>query len=103
MSLHLGKLPIPPPRVVGTIAEAVTLEQLARSPKPTCDIAEVRLDQIGVETDRWLQRSKAIEAVGWPVIFTLRLGAEGGLWRRPDARNTRWPTRIRREIDRLVP
>lgn len=85
MSLRLGKLSLPPPRVVGTIAEAGTLAQFARRADNACDIAEVRLDKIGVETDNWLEQSKAIEAAGWPVIFTLRLGAEGGLWRRPDA------------------
>ncbi len=84
MNVRLGDLEIgTDPRVVGTISSLPALIGFRRTPEPLCDIAEVRLDQM-LRADDWLGRSKAIEAQGLPVIFTLRLAAEGGGWRRPD-------------------
>ena len=83
--VQLGPLALPPPRVVGTIADAATLAAYRSKPVTGCDVVEVRLDQLGLETEHWLEQSKTIEAGGKPVIFTLRLAAEGGNWRRPDA------------------
>lgn len=85
MNVRLGNLDIGgPPRVVGTVSAAPALRQCAVAAGAACDIVEVRLDQIGPQTEDWLSRAKAIEAHGLPVIFTLRLAAEGGAWRRPD-------------------
>ncbi len=84
MTIRLGQVEIGKiPRVVGTLSSAAALLGFRRA-AAVCDIVEVRLDQIGVQTDDWLSHSKAIEAQGLPVIFTLRLAAEGGAWRRPD-------------------
>jgi len=77
-SLSLGSVP----RVVGT------LSSFPRAPWPTCelpcDIVEVRLDLAGLRKN-WLDRCRAIEAAGKPVLLTLRLKSEGGKWTRPDA------------------
>jgi 3-dehydroquinate dehydratase type I len=43
------------------------------------DIVEVRLDRTGRPPD-WLDRCKAIEARGKPVLLTVRLHSEGGEW-----------------------
>ena len=43
------------------------------------DIVEVRLDKTGRPPD-WLDRCKAIEAKGKPVLLTVRLRSEGGEW-----------------------
>jgi len=84
-SLTLGAAP----RVVGTVSQADTLAKLAGAGTHDCDIVEVRLDLIGVDTPGWLEQAKAIEAKGLPVIVTIRLAAEGGKWTQPD--ETRLP------------
>jgi len=43
------------------------------------DIIEVRLDQAGHPPD-WLERCRAIESRGKPVLLTIRLRQEGGEW-----------------------
>ena len=43
------------------------------------DLVEVRLDKSGHPED-WLERCKAIEARGKPVLLTIRLRSEGGEW-----------------------
>ncbi|NQU11256.1 type I 3-dehydroquinate dehydratase [bacterium] len=86
MGATLGKLAVGPvPRVVGTISQAATLEKLQFGVVRPCDIAEVRLDLVGPDHPDWPARCRAIEAQGVPVIFTLRLAAEGGRWSRPDS------------------
>jgi 3-dehydroquinate dehydratase-1 len=47
------------------------------------DIVEVRLDRTGRPRD-WLERCKAIEAQGKPVLLTIRLRREGGEWPEDD-------------------
>ncbi len=47
------------------------------------DIVEVRLDKTGRPPD-WLERCKAIEARGKPVLLTIRLRSEGGEWPEDD-------------------
>lgn len=72
-NLTVGEIP----RVVGTIASFACLQSFSNSPGELCDIAEVRLDEIGVET-KWLAEAQRIEASGTPVILTLRSASEGG-------------------------
>jgi 3-dehydroquinate dehydratase-1 len=85
VNVQLGRLAVGAvPRVVGTISSAPGLRGFQRGAEAPCDLVEVRLDLIGPAVDDWLAKSKAIEAQGRPVIFTLRLAAEGGAWRRPD-------------------
>jgi 3-dehydroquinate dehydratase type I len=47
------------------------------------DIVEVRLDRTSRPPD-WLDRCKAIEARGKPVLLTVRLRSEGGEWPEDD-------------------
>ena len=84
--MQFGRLTIGDiPRVVGTISQAPTLMNFAKTTDVPCDVVEVRLDNVGVgHVPEWVAKCKAIEARGWPVIFTLRLAVEGGTWRRPD-------------------
>ena len=65
------------PRVVGTIASFDSLHRFANSSERPCDIAEIRLDEIGVDT-KWAPEAQRIEASGTPVILTLRSATEGG-------------------------
>jgi 3-dehydroquinate dehydratase-1 len=67
------------PRVVGTLS---SFDYRGEFP---CDIVEVRLDRTGQPSD-WLERCKAIQACGRPVLLTPRLAAEGGLWETDDPR-----------------
>ncbi len=61
------------PRVVGTLS---SLDYRGDIPS---DIVEVRLDRTGRPSD-WLERCKAIQSGGKPVLLTPRLEAEGGAW-----------------------
>jgi 3-dehydroquinate dehydratase type I len=65
------------PRVVGTITTRACLEDFPRDRRGSCDIAEVRLDQIG-DIPGWSEACRAIEAAGTPVLLTLRSVQEGG-------------------------
>jgi 3-dehydroquinate dehydratase-1 len=71
----------PTPRVVGTLSTAAGLQEFDAQ-QTACDIVEVRLDRIGAETTDWLTQCRAISM---PAILTIRLAAEGGEWRRPEA------------------
>jgi len=65
------------PKVIGTISSFESLQRFAGSANRPCDIAEIRLDEIGVET-KWVPEAKRIEASGTPTILTLRSVTEGG-------------------------
>jgi 3-dehydroquinate dehydratase-1 len=73
--LQIGEVPC----VVGTITSAARLKAFAARPNQSCDIAEVRLDQVG-QTEDWLALSQEIETSGTPVILTTRVRSEGGNW-----------------------
>ncbi len=72
------------PLVVGTITRHDWLPSGGHKIDYACDIVEIRLDQVGLETSGWRDDVKAIEAAGIPVLVTLRLAGEGGGWARPD-------------------
>jgi 3-dehydroquinate dehydratase I len=67
------------PRVVGTLS---SFDFRGEMP---CDIVEVRLDRTGQPSD-WLERCKAIQSAGKPVLLTPRLRTEGGAWETDDPR-----------------
>ncbi len=71
----------PVPIVVGTISSREALECFGTVPKDLCDVAEVRLDEIG-EFDGWIEACERIESVGVPTMTTIRLASEGGKWAR---------------------
>lgn len=77
--LQIGEVPY----IVGTIASFASLNQFASSKIDICDIVEVRLDEIG-ENSQWLEGCKEIESSGMPIILTIRLKSEGGKWNKPD-------------------
>jgi 3-dehydroquinate dehydratase I len=84
-ALELGRVP----RVVGTIITAEYLQSWSSHPSPLpCDLVELRLDGFPDFPD-WLKIGKQIEHQGTPVIVTIRLQREGGLW--TDADPDRWP------------
>jgi len=65
--------------VVGTITSAAMLREFAGKRNEVCDIAEVRLDQVG-QTEDWLSVCREIEKSGTPVLLTARIRSEGGNW-----------------------
>lgn len=72
------------PRVVGILSSLKQADAVLAGPRPPCDLIELRLDRIGVDTEDWIECGKAVEAGGFPVIATLRIGEEGGNWAGPD-------------------
>ncbi|HEV2455136.1 MAG TPA: type I 3-dehydroquinate dehydratase [Verrucomicrobiae bacterium] len=74
-SLQIGAAPC----VVGTITSEALLKSFAGGRNESCDIAEVRLDQVG-QVEEWLTLARQIEASGTPVILTTRVRSEGGRW-----------------------
>ena len=84
-ALQLGRVP----RVVGTIITADYLRQWSSNPVSLpCDLVELRLDGFSDFGD-WLKVGIQIEHQGTPVVVTVRLKREGGLWTGGDA--DRWP------------
>lgn len=76
-SLEVGTVPL----VVGVISSDRTLSEAADSASNDFDVAELRLDLFGGETDSWLERAHKLEQGGTPVILTLRSEREGGRWK----------------------
>ena len=74
-TFHIGQKP-------SVVAVLTSLDALARfvalKDKP-CQIAEIRLDHIGHQSN-WMPLSRTIQAAGTPVILTLRAAFEGGKW-----------------------
>lgn len=68
------------PSVVGTISQPATLALVAENGSQECDVVEVRLDQVGVDCQDWLEACAAVEGHGLPVLLTVRHAAEGGAW-----------------------
>jgi 3-dehydroquinate dehydratase-1 len=73
--LQIGEVPC----VVGTITSAEMLKTFPCRPNQSCDIAEVRLDQVG-QSDDWLSQCREIETSGTPILLTARVRSEGGNW-----------------------
>lgn len=73
--LQIGEVPY----VVGTITSAAMLMAFAGHRHEACDIAEIRLDQVGKSED-WLSLGREIEASGTPIVLTTRVRSEGGQW-----------------------
>lgn len=78
-NLRIGKIPY----VVGTISSVESLNGFAAAQVDVCDIVEVRADEMGSQA-AWLEGCKEIEALGMPVLFTVRLHSEGGKWVKQD-------------------
>jgi 3-dehydroquinate dehydratase I len=65
------------PRVIGTLCSLEAVREFQKLADKQCDIAEVRLDHVGLDGD-WLEACHQIQRDGTPVILTLRTNAEGG-------------------------
>ena len=63
--------------MVGTLTTRAGLDAFAVEHRDACDIAEVRLDEIGVFPG-WKEACRKIEAAGRPVMLTLRSTKDGG-------------------------
>ena len=72
------------PRVVGTLA-SFPGNSPSLDHNITCDVVEVRLDQMPEEKD-WLNQCNMIQRAGLPVILTVRHQSEGGKWAGPEDR-----------------
>ena len=79
-SLNTGNGPL----VVGTLTSRRSLPSACGGVDYPCDMVEIRLDLIGADTPGWLEECRSIEAAGVPVLVTLRLACEGGLWQNSD-------------------
>ena len=73
--LEIGKVP----RVVATLASLEAMVRFQALAVKPCDVAEVRLDLIGIDKN-WLPIAIKIQNAGIPVILTLRAAFEGGKW-----------------------
>ncbi len=66
------------PLVIGTLC-TFSRNLAAKKYQGACHIVEVRLDCIA-EKENWLEKCRKIQALGWPVLLTVRLREEGGFW-----------------------
>src|SRR5687768_18353901 len=71
------------PRVVAVVTSLESLTRFAALPVKPCQLAGIRLDHIGADSN-WLPLCRKIERAGTPVILTLRAAYEGGKWLGPD-------------------
>ena len=91
-ALHIGEVP----RVVGTLSSfAKNLSSWVR--EISCDIVEVRLDQMPLEND-WLSRCRSLQSTGLPVILTIRHPSEGGQWHGSEERRLELYEQALREL-----
>jgi 3-dehydroquinate dehydratase-1 len=83
--LNLGRTA----RVIGTIITEDYLRQWEDHPAALpCDFVELRVDGFS-EFEGWLDIGRQIEALGHPVIATIRSSAEGGKWSGAEDRRER--------------
>ena len=79
--LHLGSLALGVrPLVVGVFSSCRTLEHPLEVAQLPFDVAELRVDLIGVDCPNWLEFASRLVAAGMPVILTVRHPDEGGRW-----------------------
>lgn len=65
------------PAVVGTV---IDLSVVDPGRIVDCDVVELRVDQIGVDSPGWVETCSRLERTGKPVILTIRHQSEGGGW-----------------------
>ncbi|MFH0909377.1 MAG: type I 3-dehydroquinate dehydratase [bacterium] len=68
------------PLVVGVISLPRTLEHPLDLKQLPFDVAELRIDLVGVDCPDWLEFASRMVAAGTPVILTVRHPNEGGHW-----------------------
>ena len=95
MSVRIGPFEIgSPPRVVGVVSAALTLDRLASGYRPVCDLLELRADLLGAGLPDWLERAVELESEGRPVLVTIRHPREGGHWYGTEAERLRLLERV---------
>ena len=67
------------PRIVGSVVSNRVFARLAGLAQHEFDIAEIRLDLVGL-VPGWVETCSSIEAAGMPVLLTVRSDQEGGRW-----------------------
>ena len=79
--LQLGSLTVGErPLVVGVFSSCRTLEHPLDASQLPFDVAELRIDLLGVDCPHWLEFANTLESCGVPVILTARHPGEGGHW-----------------------
>lgn len=73
------------PRIVGCITTESLLRRSGQELPGDCDILEVRLDLTGLCDGKWMKLCTAIQALGRPVLLTIRDESHGGQWRGREA------------------
>jgi len=71
------------PRIVGTITSLAALKKEAVATRHAYDVAELRLDLIGVSA-RWQPLAKKLISRKVPVLLTIRSAVEGGQFEGPE-------------------
>jgi 3-dehydroquinate dehydratase-1 len=85
-TFHLGPLTLDRPRIIGTVLSAPFFNQLSADIRSQCDAVEARLDGFDLtDLPAVLEAVQRAEALGIPVIGTLRLPEDSGHWTRPEA------------------
>ncbi|MDX1953013.1 MAG: type I 3-dehydroquinate dehydratase [Verrucomicrobiota bacterium] len=74
-SLQVGLRPC----VVGTVTSWAFLNNAPADSFRECDLVEIRLDLIGIDYP-WDAALQRLQAVGMPLLVTIRAGYEGGSW-----------------------
>ena len=69
---------------MGTVTEEATLRRLADGEPVPCDLVEIRLDQVGLQTEGWQDLCRRVAGQVAPVLLTVRHAAEGGAWEGPE-------------------
>ncbi len=85
--VHIGPLVVNAsfPRVVGILSRMDSAKDFLKDTALGCDLIELRLDRMDIaENPDWSEVAQSIQAVGYPVIATLRLPSEGGAWNGTD-------------------
>jgi 3-dehydroquinate dehydratase-1 len=76
------------PWLVGVVSAPAAVARFAKTAPASrvVDLLEVRVDLFEVPAiSSWAAAGAELEATGTPILVTIRLAAEGGGWKRPDA------------------
>lgn len=85
-TFHIGRMRVGgTPVILGTISTIDMLRKYKPDARhPDGNAVEARLDRIGTANADWLKHCLRIQKEGIPVVATLRLSREGGMWKKSD-------------------
>ena len=78
------------PRIVGCVTQFATFSSISDEQAMSFDIAEVRVDKIGLKRRKLLDACAALEDCGVPVLATIRSRKEGGTWSGAESERYEW-------------